>query len=68
MKRETAALLEKAARAIFGGKILLRRGDTDFATGLAHLSMCCTARELLNERVCTQTAAAPFGGLLGSTL
>ena len=49
MKRETGALLEKAARAIFGGKILLRRGDTDLATGLAHLSMCYTARALLIE-------------------
>jgi len=50
VKRETGALLEKAARAILGGKILLRRGDTDFATGLAHFAMCYTARALLIEQ------------------
>jgi len=50
VRRETGALLEKAARAILGGKILLRRGDADFAAGLVYFATFHTTRALLIER------------------
>jgi uncharacterized protein (UPF0332 family) len=43
-------LLDKAMRAIYGGRILLRRGDTDLAVLLAYCSMRYTACALLVER------------------
>jgi uncharacterized protein (UPF0332 family) len=49
MKREVGMLLDKAMRAIYGGRILLRRGDTDLAALLAYCSMRYTARALLVE-------------------
>lgn len=50
MKREVGMLLDKAMRAIYGGRILLRRGDTDLAVLLAYCSMRYTACALLAER------------------
>ncbi len=50
MKRETGALFEKASRAILAGKVLLRRGDADFAAGHSYYAMFYTASALLIER------------------
>lgn len=50
MKREAGALLEKALRAVIAGKVLLRRGDADFAAGRAYYAMFYAASALLVER------------------
>ena len=50
MKRETGALIDKAKRSVIAGKVLLRRGDPDFAASLAYYAMFYAVSALLSER------------------